>query len=484
MRDESVQVLLIEDEEFDVKRIRKTIRPFKNRIHIRDVVSDGRKALELLKDPAVQYDVVIMDFQIAGGLKGERLISGMKAIDPTIQIIVVTKMTINITDFDFARKLKDAGALWYCTKYPGDMEDYIYQPTDFILNIFNAYDKRKLEREHQTSNRKLEKSVQDLLIQKPIIGSSPGIDRLRRQIQQCAASETNILIRGDSGTGKELVALNIHYQGRRKFENFIPINCGSLPGHLIESELFGFEKGSFTGADARKPGLFEVADKGTLFLDEITELPLSTQSTLLRVLQEGEIDKIGRTGKVRVDVRVIAATNKPLEKEVRESRFRKDLYYRLNVVSIQVPPLRDRKEDIPLLCRHYLSVYSRDMSRPVPKLTEAAMNMLVEYAWPGNVRELQNVVQRILLTGVEEIEAAHLSNVMITGPSDSDLPGPVSENEWNPFDIQPLKEMETNFRRSYFQFVRKHAGSDAAAARKLGLAPSNYYRMCKDLGLK
>src|SRR5574341_21754 len=403
---EPINLLLIEDEAYDVRRVRSTLQPFEARIRIRDVVSDGQEALELLAKDSKKYDVVIMDFQIAGALIGENLIRRIKEIDRTLQIIVVTKMTLNVTDFDFASKLLEAGAMWYCTKYPGDIDEFIYQPTDFVLNIINAYEKKRLLQEQQRSTKKLQKNIQDILESKRLVGESPAMQKLRNQIQVYANTNANVVILGASGTGKELVAANIHFTSKRKFENFVPINCGSLPDPLIESELFGFEKGSFTGASANKKGLFEVADGGTIFLDEITELPISVQSKLLRVLQNGEIDKIGRTGKVEVDVRVIAATNKDLETEVQEKRFREDLYYRLNVVSITVPLLAQRREDIPLLIDHFLNLYSAEMNLELPQISDEAAQILFEHDWPGNVRELQNVVQRLLSTRAKVITSA------------------------------------------------------------------------------
>jgi len=481
----SIRVMVIEDEEFDVRRIRRTLEPFADRIQIVDVFANGRLALEQLRDNPAAYDVVIMDFQIAGGLMGEALIRRIKEIDPTLQVIVVTKMTINLTDYEFANRLLEAGATWYCTKYPADIDDFIYQPTDFILSIFNAYEKKKLEQERRRSAMKLERSVESILAEKVLIGKSPAIERVRDQIRQCAEVDTNVLIRGPSGTGKELVATQIHYLSRRRFENFVPINCGSLPENLIESELFGYEKGAFTGAHSSKPGLFEVAHRGTVFLDEITELPLSAQSTLLRVIQEGEIDKLGRTRRVKVDVRVIAATNRELEREVQEGRFREDLYYRLNVLIIYVPPLSERREDIPLLIEHYLNKYSNEMGRRPPRLENSAVEALVQYSWPGNVRQLQNVVQRLLLSSRDPIgkrdvdEALGFQAAFGQQPSMQDW-----IRSWGDGRIRPWREAEREFLREYFRYVRSQTQSDAEAARLLGLAPPNFHRMCRQLGLK
>jgi DNA-binding NtrC family response regulator len=479
-----IQVLLIEDEEYDVIRVMNTVKPFRDKINVSNIVSDGNAALELIRKNKSAFDVVVMDFHLAGGVMGEELIQKIKEIDPSIQIIVITKMTINISDFDFANKLMRAGAFWYCTKYPGDIEDYIYQPTDFVLSIFNAYEKCRLEKERLKSNQKLIKNIEDLLLQKIIIGESPTIKKLKDEIKKYARSDVNILISGASGTGKELVAYNIHYNSERKFENFVPINCGSLPHDLIESELFGYEKGAFTGADKKKSGLFEIAHNGTVFLDEITELPLSAQVKLLRVIQEGELEKIGRTEKIKVNIRIIAATNKNIEEEVKAKRFREDLYYRLNVIFIEVPELKFRKGDIPVLLEYFILQFSNKMGREAPTLKPDALEVFVNYTWPGNVRELKNVVQRLLFS--EEIEIrAELAKLSLGAFYNNKSGGPLSGIEAVFEDnILPLSQMERMIREKYLTYVRQHSDSDTDAARKLGLAPSNYYRMAKELGLK
>jgi two-component system, NtrC family, response regulator AtoC len=478
-----INILLIEDEEFDVARVKRTVSYYDTRIKILDVVSNGRAALELIKGNFDKYDVVILDYQISGGLKGEELITQIKNSDPFIQIIVITKMTINITNYDFANSLMRAGAYWYCTKYPGNIEDYIYQPTDFILSIFNAYEKKRLERYKLRSDKKLTQNIQNLLEIKKIIGDSEPMKQLKENIEKYAKSDVNILINGASGTGKELVAWNIHLQSKRKYENFIPINCGSIPSELIESELFGHEKGSFTGAISNKPGLFEVANHGTIFLDEVGELPLNAQVKLLRVLQDGEIEKVGRTGKINVDARIIAATNKDLADQVMNGKFREDLYYRLNVVPIDIIPLRKRGKDIIELFNHFMNYFSQDMNIDLPEIDEKAYDILLNYKWPGNVRELRNVVQRLIINSNGVITAKDISNPMI-------LRNHIIIREETNFEdlyqgqVLPLKDMEKIFRIKYFKYVRSISSSDSSAAEKLGMAPSNFYRMCKELGIK
>jgi two-component system response regulator AtoC len=479
-----IELLLIEDEDFDVRRIRDTIRPFSDRIHIRDAVPDGPSALELLRSDPKQYDVIIMDFQISGPLKGENLIRAIKQVDPSLQIIVVTKMTANFTDFDFASNLVKAGAFWYCTKYPGDIEGLIYQPTDFILSIFNASEKKRLEKDRERSTKRLQRNINRILAEKQLIGKSPAIRRVREGIEKCARTNVSVLISGPSGSGKELVAFNIHYTSPRRFENLVPVNCGTLPTELIESELFGYEKGAFTGATQRKLGLFEVANGGTLLMDEIGELPLSAQVKLLRVIEDGEIEKIGRTEKIRVDVRVIAATNENLQQQVKEKRFREDLFYRLNVVPIYVPPLRERPEDVFDLFDHFLETFSADMGKGKPKVDEEALVTLTRYSWPGNVRELKNVVQRLLLSEEEEINEWRIKDALgMKALMSFEGDGRILDFGRGD-EIIPWRQMERLFREKYFVFVREHSGSDAEAAKKLGLAPPNYHHMCKEMGLK
>lgn len=482
---EKINVLLIEDEPFDVRRVKNSIKPFEEKIIIKNIVSDGKEALHILSSSKEDFNVVIMDFQIAGGLMGEALIQKIKEIDSSIQIIVITKMTINITDFNFANRLIKAGAYWYCTKYPGDIEDYIYQPTDFIISIFNAFEKCILERERARSNQKFMKTVNDILLQKKIIGEHSSMIKLKEALLKYSASNVNMLIRGASGTGKELVAYNLHYNSNRKFENFVPINCGGLPHDLVESELFGYEKGAFTGADKKKLGLFEIANRGTIFLDEVTELPLNAQVKLLRVIQEGEIEKIGRTEKIKVDVRIIAATNRNIEEEVKAKRFREDLYYRLNVVPIHVPELKFRRSDIPILMEYFMNSQRLDMLKDKPQIDDDAMQIFINYDWPGNVRELKNVTQRFFFFDEDRI-TPHIAKLAI-GAFD------IYEEDKDEFqgirfkldeEIPTLRDVEKLVREKYFRFIRDNSTSDSDAAKKLGLAPPNYHRMAKEIGLK
>ena len=307
--------------------------------------------------------------------------------------------------------------------------------------------------------------------------------QLKEYIDKYSQSDANILISGASGTGKELVAWHIHYKSKRKLESFVPINCGSIPSELIESELFGYEKGSFTGATNKKSGLFEIAHNGTIFLDEVSELPHTAQVKLLRVIQEGEIEKIGRTKKIDVNVRIIAATNKNLAAEVNNNKFREDLFYRLNVIPIDIAPLRHRGNDIMLLIEYFLKLYSEDMGIEIPQIDNEAKEILLAYKWPGNVRELKNVVQRLILNTNGSIAAKDVSNPFILR-NHIIMKEETNFDEMNFGQVLPLRDMEKIFRSKYFKYVRSISSSDSSAAEKLGLAPSNFYRMCKELGIK
>lgn len=478
----NINLLVIEDEEFDVKRIANTLKPFSDKIRIAEVVSSGKAAVEMLKTGSGRFDVVIMDYQISGGLFGEKLIAAIRAIDPTLQIIIITKMTINQTDIRFANQLIESGAYWFGTKYPGDIEDYIYQPTDFVLSILNAWEKRELERAHERSRSKLDRSIEALITASPMIGESDSVKALRARIDKYAATNANVLILGESGTGKEMVASNLHYQSKRRYENFITVNCAAIPRELIESELFGFTKGSFTGAGEDRTGYFEQADGGTIFLDEVTDLPMAAQAKLLRVLQEGEIDKIGRRQKHRVDVRVLAATNKDIEDLLNRKEFREDLYYRLNILQIKVPPLRERHGDLALLLEYFIQHYSRDAGLPAPQLHKDALKALEQYHWPGNVRQLRNVVHRLVILAGDTI-TVDLVNDCIGMDRRGGRPA-LDTSFFNQSELLPLRDMEQQFRSHYVSYVRRNSKTDSEAARRLGLAPSNFYRLCKELGLK
>ena len=286
--------------------------------------------------------------------------------------------------------------------------DYIskpFKPDEIILTLKKAEERERLRRE----NLFLKKEVQKEYSFENIISKNDRMRQIFDTIRKVAKYKSTILIEGESGTGKELVAKAIHFNSDRSDNPFIPVNCGAIPENLLESELFGHTKGSFTNAVRTKKGLFEEADGGTMFLDEIGELPLQLQVKLLRVLQDGEIRRIGDSKPIIIDVRIIAASIKDLDKEVREHKFRDDLFYRLNVLPIKIPPLRERKEDIPLLVDHFISKYNRELGKPIDEITQEALNCLLNYNWNGNVRELENIIERaIVLTESKQIQQENL----------------------------------------------------------------------------
>jgi two-component system response regulator PilR (NtrC family) len=329
-------------------------------------------------------------------------------------------------------------------------------------------------------NRELQKEVGSLRVQinKPqnenrLIGSAPVMKEVRQLIDQVAASKGTVLITGESGTGKEVAARMIHLTSNKRDKKFIAINCGAIPENLLESELFGHKKGSFTGAVADKEGLFVSAHGGTLFLDEIGEMPKSLQVKLLRVLQEKEVIPVGSTQTVKIDVRLITATNRDLAQEVESGNFRQDLYYRINVVEIKMPPLRERYKDIPELCKNIIKKFSAEMGKNIEGLSHEALKRLMRYSWPGNVRELENIIERamILNSNHKYIEVSDLP------PGFQNLEGDGAEN-------LTLDEAIKRFSRSYISRVLEGCGGDKKiAAKEMGLALSSLYRKLEELGV-
>lgn len=336
---------------------------------------DGAKALDLVKKRS--FDMVISDLQMPN-MTGLELLKQVKSQFPDLVFMLITAFGTT----ENAVEAMKSGAY-----------DYILKPfkiDEVRINIANALRSQNLEVENRTLKKELGKeySFQSL------VGNSEAMHRIYDLVKRVSQTPTNVLITGESGTGKEVVAKAIHYNGPLKEKPFVTVNCGAIPESLMESEMFGHKKGSFTGAVVDKSGLFEVADTGTLFLDEVGELPLSIQVKLLRAIQERMIRRVGGTDDVKVDVRIIAATNRDLEEMVKLGTFRQDLYYRLNVINIKMPPLRERPDDIPLLANHFLKKYSDKLSKGVQGISDEAMEMLKKYDYPGNVRELENIIER------------------------------------------------------------------------------------------
>ncbi|MCJ7803684.1 MAG: sigma-54 dependent transcriptional regulator [Desulfobacterales bacterium] len=374
------------------------------------LASNGEEVVKLIDNDL--FDLVLLDIRMPK-LDGISALKKIKAIAPETIVIMITAYA----SADTAIKAMKEGAYDYITK-PFKIEE-------IKLIIKNALEKKNLQKE----NILLKRVVRDRYHFGNIIGQSPKMVVLYDLLEKVSPTKTNILITGESGTGKELVAKAIHYNSPRKEKPFVTLNCGAIPESLIESELFGHMKGAFTDAIATKKGLFEVADEGTIFLDEISELPLLMQVKLLRVLQDKEFKRVGGTEDIRVDVRIISATNKDLEEGVKEKRFREDLFYRLNVIQIKLPPLRDRKEDVQILANHFLKKYSEELNKNIAKISPEAFPILLNYEYPGNVRELQNIIERaVALESNQELTAHNLSSylneqhLLRKGPIDIEIP--------------------------------------------------------------
>ena len=362
------------------------------------LASNGEEVVKLIDNDL--FDLVLLDIRMPK-LDGISALKKIKAIAPETIVVMITAYA----SADTAIKAMKEGAYDYITK-PFKVEE-------IKLIIKNALEKKNLQKE----NILLWQVVRDRFHFGNILGQSSKMVSLYDLLEKVSPTKTNILITGESGTGKELVAKAIHYNSPRKEKPFVTLNCGAIPETLIESELFGHMKGAFTDAIATKKGLFEVADEGTLFLDEISELPLLMQVKLLRVLQDREFKRVGGTEDIRVDVRIISATNKDLEEAVKAKHFREDLFYRLNVIQIRLPSLRERKEDIPLLTNHFLKKYSEELNKNISKVSPEALQILLSYEYPGNVRELQNIIERaVALESGQELTPKNLNSYLSESP--------------------------------------------------------------------
>ena len=372
------KILIVDDEknQRDILQLILTGERDANGEQLYDIktASSGQEALRFFKND--RFDLVVTDLKMAG-MDGIQLLNELSQIDSSTPVILMTAHG----SIDSAKMALRSGAF-----------DYLQKPLD-RANLLQV----------------ISKAVSQMkAVEEEIVGASMAMERVKKMIVKVAGSSSTVLIRGESGTGKERIARAIHKASPRIGERFQAVNCAAINENLLESELFGHEKGSFTGAVSEKKGLFEIADKGTLFLDEIGEINVSMQAKLLRALQEKEIMRVGSTKPIKVDVRVLAATNRDLEAMVKDNRFREDLYYRLNVIPISIPPLRQRRDDIQMLMDYFLGKHSANASRPV-KFTPEAKKLIMEYSWPGNVRQLESAIERaLLLAEADEITAEDL----------------------------------------------------------------------------
>ena len=453
------RILVVDDDE-----MRHAVAALVRRMgHEPMVAANGAEGLEMMR--AQSCDLVITDYRM-DGMNGLEVVAAVKAEFPDTDVMVLTAVgTIGLA-VEAMRK----GAIDFVEK--SNLAEVLpIKVGKVIEHRVNRQDRERLEEE----NRYLREEIGDRYGE--IVGRSGRIREVLTMVEKIAATDSSVLIYGESGTGKELVARAIHSQSGRRSGPFVRVNCGALPRDLVESELFGHEKGAFTGAMRQRRGKFELAERGTIFLDEIGDVPLDVQVKLLRVLQEKEYDRVGSEKTLSADVRVVAATNQPLREMVKEGAFREDLFYRLEVIPVRLPPLRERKEDIPELVEHFVRKKCREMNLPFKRLTPEAMRSLESYWWPGNVRELENVIERtIVLADGEEVGAHDLpldSEDAPVGPSEAAHPGSSSLK----------KDLEGQERERIVRAMEQAWGVKTRAAELLGIKTSALYYKLDKYGL-
>jgi two-component system nitrogen regulation response regulator NtrX len=420
-----------------------------------DAVDSGEACLERLgRQP---YDLVVLDIWLPG-MDGLATLSRMRERQIETQVVIIS----GHGNIESAVRAIKMGAF-----------DFVEKPLSLektVLVVRNALRQRRLEAENEALRAKVD-------AQHTLVGESYAIEQLREQIAMAAPTNGRVLIMGENGTGKELVARNIHGMSRRRPAPFVEVNCAAIPEELIESELFGHVRGAFTGAVADRRGKFEAAHGGTIFLDEIGDMSLKTQAKVLRVLQEQVMEPVGGSTRIRVDARVLAATNKDLPGEIRAGRFREDLYFRLNVIPIFVPPLRERQEDIPLLADHFMALMAREYGRRPKTFERDAVTVLQQYQWPGNVRELRNVVERLMIMvpgeRITSRDLAFLEQVTVAA-IDASRPAPLTA----------LHEARDQFERDYIlRALAQQHGNISRTAEVLGVERSNLYRKMRAFGI-
>jgi len=452
------RILIVDDEEVVV---RSCLRILASEEYDVEVAHNGLEAL--LKVGEQEFDMLILDIMMPK-MNGIEVLRRVKETHPDIDVIMIT----GLNEIDTAVKAMKLGAFDYLPKP--------FDPEEFELVIARAFERRQLLQE----NLNLKNEVSARYSFENIIGTSPPMQAVFRLIARCAPTNSTVMLRGDSGTGKELIARAIHFNSLRKDQPFVTVDCASLSENLLESELFGHVKGSFTGAVSNKKGLLEVANGGTLFLDEIGNISMSTQAKLLRFIEEREFKAVGDTQSKSVNIRLITATNKDLEAMVADGSFRDDLYYRINIFPIEIPPLRQRRDDIPSLAFHFLNKFSEEMDRKVKEFSTGAMNLLMNHDWPGNVRELENTIHRaVILTSDETVRQAHLVNILESQPLD-DLNVPrTSEELKNTKKIARQKSVENIEKLFILGALKRNNWSVTASAEETGMQRSNFQALMK-----
>jgi len=452
------KILVVEDKVSMARMLKETLELEGYEV---ETAGDGAEGIEKIK--SWNADLVLTDLKLPKK-NGLEVLKASKDLNPVVPVVVMTAYGSVETAVE-AMKL---GAYDFITK-PLD--------TDYLqLLIQRAMKGRSLV----TENMLLKDALSHHAGMPEIIGGSPRMVAVAEAIKKVSSQKTTVLLLGESGTGKELFARAIHDISPRSNRPFVAINCAAIPGELLESELFGHEKGAFTGATERKPGKFELADRGTVFLDEIGEMDMALQSKVLRAIQEGEFSRVGGTGTLKVDIRIIAATNTDLEKAVAENRFREDLYYRLSVFPVIIPPLRERNEDIPLLVEHFISKYSAIMNVPASEVSDDAMELLKKYSWKGNVRELENVIERaLILCEGETVKRKHLR--LGQASSAGEIGGIPMDGSLEEASKAALKIVET---KRIKKALKDTNGNKTRAAELLSVSYKTLLTKIKDYGIE
>jgi two-component system nitrogen regulation response regulator NtrX len=452
VRNDSATILVVDDEEGIRRSLKGVLEDEGYRVILAE---DGDKALSLMEEESP--DLVLLDIWMPGK-DGMVVLEEIRRGWPMLPVVMIS----GHGSIDLAVRATKLGAY-----------DFVEKPLSLdkvLLTLRNALNYSFLEEE----NRRLRQQVRP---RDEITGTSPAIQRLKEQVRIIAPTSSFVLIHGENGTGKEVVARAIYKQSKRSQGPFVEVNCAAIPEELIESELFGHEKGAFTGATQMRRGKFDLAHQGTLFLDEIGDMSLSTQAKILRVLQEQRFQRVGGNRYIQVDVRVIAATNKNLEEEIRAGRFREDLYHRLNVIPIDVPPLRERLEDIPLLVEEFVEEFAKLRGYPRRKFSPEVMKAFEEYSWPGNVRELKNVVERLLILARSHVvELEDLRPPVWFGPR---------ERPKTPSFPQTLKEAREAFEKAFIEEKLEEFGWNISrTAEAIGLDRSHLHKKMRELGIR
>jgi DNA-binding NtrC family response regulator len=444
------QILVVDDEEIMCESLAAWLREDG---YLVDTASSGREAVELAKK--TDYAIYFIDLKMPGGMDGIDTLMEIRRLHPDASIIIITAYAT----VDTAITAIKEGAQEYIVKP--------CNPEEISLLVSRIIKVKRLQRENLILRKKLQRRYQF----HDIICKSPRMLEVLELAREVSSLRSTVLIRGESGTGKELVARAIHFSGSRAQKPFIAVSCAALAETLLESELFGYEKGAFTGAAERKKGKFELADGGTIFLDEIGDIGPKLQADLLRVLQERSFYRIGGAEEIQVDVRVIAATHKDLRALVGEGQFREDLFYRLNVIEIFIPPLRERREDIPLLAGHFVERISHELGKPVEDIAQDAMRLLMDHSWPGNVRELENAIERAIVScRGRTLTADDFSFLRNNGAAKIQIP-----------DNLTLAEMEKLMIEAT---LRRTGGNVKEAAASLGIDRSTLYEKLKRYGIE